>query len=447
MDNENMNLNQENGEFEEINSNAENNGQSVTSDEPVISEEPVIPNSEPTVTFETVSKPIENNSNTGIKVFFSMIAVIVSLIIAVTAGYILGFKEDTSPKFDASTPVADKNTAMYESSKATVFDNVNPSVVGITAYSNDGVGYASGVIYTADGYIVTNDHIYSEIPSAKFLVTLYDGKTYPADFVAGDARSDLAVLKISADNLKKATFGSYSEVVQGEEVIAIGYPQGIPSKSIVTSGTISSTGIRISSTTSYSMKMIQTDTPINEGNSGGALVNMYSQVIGIPSVKIVDSKADNIGFAIPSDTVVKVVDSLIKNGYVEDRGRLGITYQAIDSVYSEIQGMPAGLLVNSITEDSDLNGKGIQKGDIITHINNVEITSSNVALDIIESVKLDEALSFTVYHSSNKSVTTVYASLLPDKGNSSYTNKVTEGGQGNGDSQFGGSFDDFFSDH
>lgn len=399
-----------------------------------------------TVRFDTVSVPVEHSSNTGIKVFFSIIAVVVALIIAISCGYVFGTKQDGHHGFTASTAVADKQQSEYQSDKTAVFNDVNPSVVGISVYSGTKLSsYASGIIYTTDGYIVTNDHVYSETSSPKFLVTLYDGTTYDAEFVAGDTRSDLAVLKIEADNLKKATFGNYEQVTVGEEVIAIGYPLGISSKSVLTSGTVSSVGVRFSSTTNYSMKMIQTDAPINPGNSGGALVNMYSQVIGIPSVKLLSTTYDNVGYAIPSSTVVKVVDSLIKYGYVEGRGRLGITYTEVNTITSKVNNIPTGLMVATITTDSDLNGKGINQGDIITHINDTKITTSSVALDIIESTAPGVVMSFTVYHTDTKTSETVYASLLPDQGNSSYTDKVT-------DDQSSNSFnsnenDDFFSDH
>lgn len=410
-------------------------------------------NEEKTVMFNTVSRPVDRNSNTGLKVFFSMLAVIVALIIAVSAGYIFGNNNGSTKKhygYSVTTSTAGKSDSEYQSNKSNVFDNVNPSVVGITVYSDStAAGYASGVIYTTDGYIVTNDHIYSDVASALFLVTLYDGSTYDAEFVAGDTRSDLAVLKIDADGLKKATFGNYDEVTAGEEVISVGYPQGISAGAILTSGTVSASGVRFTSTSSYSMKMIQTDAPINPGNSGGALVNMYSQVIGIPSVKMTGYSYDNVGYAIPSSTVVAVADSLIKYGYVEGRGRLGITYYEIDSVTAKLQDIPSGLQVKEINDDSDLSGKGIQTGDIITHINDVRITSSSVALDIIESTKAGETMSFTVYHmSSSKTSETVYATLLPDPGNSSYTNKVTtEVPDSSGSSPFGSKNDDFYSDH
>ncbi len=401
-----------------------------------------------TVTFDAVAKLVEQEHNTGLKVFFSMIAVVVALIIAVSAGYVFGSKQSSGigTNILGSTATADKNEAEHQYSKTVVYNNVNPSVVGISVCT-DGelMGYASGVVYTEDGYIVTNDHIYADVTSPEFLVTLYDGTVLSAEFVAGDTRSDLAVLKIEATGLKKATFGNYSEVTTGEEVITIGYPTGVSSDSILTSGTVSSPAVRFSGSSSYSTKMIQTDAPINPGNSGGALVNMYSQVIGIPSVKLAGTSYDNVGYAIPSDTVTAVADSLIKYGYVEGRGRLGITYQAVDTVTGIITGEPTGLKIASVSDDSDLYGKGINVGDIITHINNTKITGSNIALDIIESTAPGVPMSFTVYHSDTKKSETVYASLLPDQGSSSYTVKVTDESN---DNPFGsGDFNDFFSDH
>lgn len=400
-----------------------------------------------TVTFDTVTKPVEHTSNTGVKVFFSMIAVVVALIIAVSAGYVLGNNQSnsTNNKIPGSTSTVGKDEANHQYNITAVYNNVNPSVVGISVYTNKTLmGYASGVVYTEDGYIVTNDHIYAEVASPKFLVTLYDGSIYDAEFIAGDTRSDLAVLKINATGLKKATFGNYSEVISGEEVITIGYPTGVSAKSVLTFGTVSSPAVRFTGSSSYSTKMIQTDAPINPGNSGGALVNMYSQVIGIPSIKLAGTSYDNVGYAIPSDTVIKVADSLIKHGYVVGRGRLGITYTEINSVMGKITGSPTGLKISKISDDSDLYGKGINANDIITHINNVEITSSDVALDIIESTAPGVPLNFTVYHEKTKTSGSVFASLLPDQGNSSYKIQFTDESTGN---PFGGSSDDFFSDH
>ena len=401
---------------------------------------------EPTVRFDTVEKTALQNTNTGIKVFFALISVIVMLIIAVSVGYIFGKKtEDTSQNYLPPNTFETKGDSTELSSYSEVFDKTKSSVVCITVYndSQGAKGYASGVIYTSDGYIITNDHIYSGIVSPKFLVRLSDGTEYKAKFIAGDTRSDLAVLKIDAKGLTAVSFGSYDEVVVGEEVVAIGYQSGAGEDAILTVGTVSSTCIRVTTTSLYSTKMLQTDTPINPGSSGGALVNMYSQVIGITSAKLVGSVYDSVGYAIPSSTVVKIVDSLIKNGYVEGRGKLGITYTVIDAISAESLNLPRGLLVSDITEDSDLSGKNISKNDIITHINDIEITRSNIALDIIESTLPGQSMSFTVYHPSTKTTETIYASLIPDQGSSSYSNEIvpeTDNPLNSGDS-------DFYSDH
>ena len=417
---------------------------------PSVEEDRYIPYSEsnPTVTFDTVTKPIENGSNLGLKVFFAIIAITISLVIAVAAGFVFGSKTSGSfnnGAFGGSTSLSTRGDSTVANDKIKVFNNVNDSIVAITVYTSKGIqGYASGVVYTTDGYIITNDHIYSEVASPEFLITFANGSEYKADFVAGDTRSDLAVLKVNATGFKKADFADSDEISIGEDVIAVGYPQGAEGKSILTSGTISSKGVRVSATSSYSMKMIQTDTAINPGNSGGALVDMYSKVIGITSVKLAGTQYDNVGYAIPSKTVVKIVDSLIKNKYVEGRGRLGIQYTAVNSIMSEQTGVPTGLQVAVVDEDSQLYTK-IKKNDIITHINDVKITESNTALDIIENTAPGVTMSFTVYHVSDKTTETVYASLLPDQGGSSYVNKIADEGTG---LPFGnGSEDDFFSDH
>ncbi len=381
---------------------------------------------EPTVTFEAVKPHNSEGSSLGIKVFFAMLAVVVMLVASVAVGYIFGISNtETPPIYNSSTSLQNKSES-NSTDNITVYNNLSMSVVNIVVYNSKEVSSsASGVVYTSDGYIVTNDHIYSSVSSPKFLVRFADGTEYDAVFVAGDTRSDLAVLKIDAKDLKPVVFGNYNEVVTGESVVAMGYPSGAGVEPIFTSGTVSAKGTRVTGTSSYSVKMIQTDTPINPGNSGGALVNMYSQVIGITSVKLVGSQYDSVGYAIPSSTVVNVVDSLIKNGFVENRGKLGITYSQIDTVTSKIQNLPTGLLIQSVSTDSDFYGKNLKTGDIITHINDVAIVRSDVALDIIDATKPGESMSITVYHTSTGTSEKIYGTLIPDQGNSSYTTEIT----------------------
>lgn len=405
--------------------------------------------SEPTLSFDKVNASNNSASSTGIKVFFSLIAIMVLIICGIAIGFIFGKGSTYNNKQGInSVNIVNKNENHKVGNYTTAYNNTAQSVVSITVYTDsEGImSYASGVVYSQDGYIVTNDHIYSEVSSPKFLVTMVDGTEYKAKFVAGDTRSDLAVLKINATNLKPATFGNSDEIILGEEVIAIGYPSGASGSAILTSGTISSRGIRVSTSSSYTMKMIQTDTAINPGSSGGALVNMYSQVVGITSAKLVGNAYDSVGYAIPSVTVVRVVNSLITNGYVADRGKLGITYREIDTILSEVNNLPCGLLIDSVSTDSELYGKNISKGDVITHINDIEIKNSKIALDIIESTIPGKTMSFTVYHPNTKRSELIYGSLIADKGTSSYSNNVIDEDKTN-KNPFDNNTSDFYSDH
>lgn len=401
---------------------------------------------EPTVTFSSVTEADKQSSN-GIKVFFSIIAVAALLVIAVSTGFIFGKNTSNSikPPVFNTTSLNNKVENAFTSDYTKIFNSVKDSVVSITVWTEKkgAVSSASGVIYKENGYIVTNDHIYSDVSSPKFLVTLANGKEYDAEFIAGDTRSDLAVLKIDATGLKTAVFGNSAEVVIGEQVVAVGFPSGAGTLPILTNGIISSNGLRVTTTSSYSTKMLQTNTAINPGSSGGALVNMYSQVIGITSAKLAGEEYDSVGYAIPSVTVVNIVDSLIKNGYVADRGRLGITYTEVDYIYSKAQNMPRGIYIQSVSEDSDFVGK-LKKGDIITHVNDIEITDSEILLDIIEQTKPGSTLSFTVKRSSGE-VESVFGVLIADKGSSSYKNSLDTLPEIN--NPFGNKDNDSYSDH
>ncbi len=373
----------------------------------------------------TAYSPIEKKSTTpkGVKVFAMVLAVALLLTCGCTAGYLVGKKSGASGNrlFSETTlDLADRPQDTDAYSTAQVYDLVNKSVVGVKAYNQAGNGsMASGIIYTEDGYVITNDHIYSGIPGAKFKVTTYDGKVYDAAYVAGDTRSDLAVLKIDSDGFYPATFGNSNELITGENVVVIGRPNGVLENSI-TRGIVSLPKRRVSVNTNYSMNLIQTDSPINPGNSGGALVNMYGQVIGITSSKIIGEEVDGIGFAIPTATAKSVIESLIQYGCVNDRTKLGITYKMVDAVAAEVNNLPTtGVLIADISPESGLNGK-VQKGDLITHVQGVPITTDGVILDAIEACKPGDSLEFSVY-TKGGSTTVVRAELLPDTGASSYT--------------------------
>ncbi|OJU18377.1 MAG: hypothetical protein BGN88_04620 [Clostridiales bacterium 43-6] len=412
---------------------------------------------EPQQTNEPEIQEKPKSNMTGLRVFCAIMALVVFTSIGASVGYLVGVKNDgvtsgVGGKIDFSqqeTPtVADvKPDASGKYTTAQVARIVSPSVVFIYVYTEGNKttntqpvgGQASGIIMDKNGYILTNDHIYSEVPNAKFLVALSDGRELDADFVAGDSRSDLAVLKIrNPSNLTPAVFGNSDALQVGDDVIAIGSPDGLDDT--VTKGIVSAVNRRVTggsqNQTKYSMKCIQTDTAINPGNSGGALVNMYGQVIGVNSSKIVDETVEGIGFAIPIKAAKTIADSLVKNGYIINRGRLGITYQMVDTLSSRIYKDEIGLKISEIALDSDLNNRGISKGDTIKKIDGKEITNSDMVLDIIESKKPSETVILDIYVATTKQIKTVTVKLLADKGSSSY-NSTQQGTTLNKNNPFG----------
>jgi serine protease Do len=404
---------------------------------------PYIPQYSP-INYSAVT-PVKNTkpASRGLKFFALIMAAVIALTSACTAGYFLGKGMETNQ--NAVVGLAAKPANTDEMTAAQVYEKVNPSVVGITVYNSKGVAAnATGVIYSADGYVVTNDHIYSEVGAAQFRIFTHDNKEYDAEFVAGDKVSDLAVLKIKGEKFAKASFGNSDQLIFGESVVAIGRPGGSENASSVTKGIISATSRRVQTTSSYSARLIETDTPINPGSSGGALVNMYGQVIGITSSKLASSEIDAVGYAIPTTVMKRIVGELIKHGKVLSRAKLGISYTAINSVTAKInKSEHIGLLVSEVSEDSDLYKK-LSAGDIITHINGVQITDDDIVLDLIESCKAGDTISVTFVN--KKGTKTVDAVLKANIGESSYsavekapeTKPDSSGGQGG---QGGGAFD------
>lgn len=374
----------------------------------------------------------------GLKVFALIMAAVILLTGASVAGYFLGKNRSVyGTHKNISVNLAAKPADTDELTAAEVYEKVNSSIVGITVYNSAGKGsQASGVFYSKDGYIVTNDHIYSEVGAPKFKVYTSEGKEYDAKYIAGDQVSDLAILKIDGSGFTPAEFGNSDEIVFGENVVAVGRPSDATQASSITKGIISSTGRRVKTTSNYSAKLIQTDSAINPGSSGGALVNMYGQVIGITSSKLAGVSYDAVGYAIPTKTMKRICEELIKNGKVISRAKLGITYTAINSVTAEINGYDCvGLYVASVSEDSDLYGK-VGEGDVITHINDIEVTSDDIVLDVIEESSAGDKISVTVLTKKGKEIT-LEAVLKANTGVSSYSSDINLGSSSGSNSSEG----------
>ena len=298
-----------------------------------------------------------------------------------------------------------------ELSTEDIVEKVLPSVVGIessftienarNSFSDFGFGFdfgdsmpsssnysgsGTGVIISENGYIVTNAHViydseYGAGIADSVSVLIGDDDTYEAEIIGYDVDCDLAVLKIDEKGLTPAEFGNSDELKLGESVIAIGNPLGFDLKNTVTGGMISGLDRDIT-INDKAMNLIQTDTAINSGNSGGPLINKYGQVIGINSSKMSSSYStsgasiEGIGFAIPSNLTSSIIDDLMKYGYVTGKPQLGISCQDVTETISKMYDMPVGIYVYSVSEDSAADKAGIRKGDIIVAIDGKKVTTA-----------------------------------------------------------------------
>ena len=255
-------------------------------------------------------------------------------------------------------------------------------------------GEGSGVIFSEDGYIVTNQHVVDGATSLSVVTS--DGTSYEATLVGEDTQTDLAVLKIDAEGLTPAEFGSSEDLQVADEVMAIGNPGGLQLSSSVTMGYVSALNRAVTnSETGYTLNCIQTDAAINPGNSGGALVDMNGHVVGINSSKIAAVDYEGLGFAIPSDTVQPVVSDLIEYGYVKDRPMLGITGEYVDSMRAAFLGLKQGYVVNEVVSEN-AKASGLQKYDVITAIDDTQVTSSSTIENYIANKKPGDTVTLTV---------------------------------------------------
>ena len=285
--------------------------------------------------------------------------------------------------------------------------NVN-STVGITTsvttnfwgFQTTSAASGSGFILTGDGYVLTNYHVIES--SNSISVTLYDGKSYDAVLIGYDESSDIAVLKIDAEGLTPVVLGDSDNLNVGDSVVAIGNPLGELTFSL-TSGAVSALNREITLSNSVTMNLIQTDCAINSGNSGGALFNLYGEVIGITNAKYSGSGSgasiDNIGFAIPINHVRGIVESIIENGYVA-KPYIGVT---VSDVSEETMGygLPAGAAVRAVSEDSPAEKAGLQVNDIITAVNGKEISGRTGLSEAVSAASVGDTLTLTVYRQGN----------------------------------------------
>lgn len=279
-------------------------------------------------------------------------------------------------------------------------------------------GEGSGVIMSeADGktYIMTCAHVIAD--GSTFKVTTNDGTEYDATMVGVDNQTDIGVLSIDATGLQIAEFANSDGIEVGEQCVAIGCPGGSKFMNSVATGIVSALDRPVSSSIGYNNECIQTDTAINPGNSGGALFNMQGQIIGINSSKIASTEYEGMGFAVPSNTAVDTANSLIKNGYVAGRAKLGITYAPITNAsnasailaalnekgFKDAQGT---MIVNEVSSDSDLADKDVKQYDMIVAINGETLTSTDVMTSVLSKSSPGDTVKLTIARIENNQIKT-----------------------------------------
>lgn len=421
---------------------------------------------------KTVNSTVEKKKKSkGFKGFMIALAAVVVCVAVVLGVYPRINKKEAKAESGDDTQIVlnetptVKNTSSLPTSeeiaaKAEKF-NVGIKLYGQTqsifssSSQNSLVGEGSGIIMGVDSskkytYIVTCAHVISAVKTSGYTMTItdYQGNSYDGILVGYDSKTDVGVVKIEKTGLVSAEFGDSTTLKKGQTVYAIGNPGGSEFFGSFTQGMVSAIDRPISSESGYEMKCIQHTTPINSGNSGGALMNEYGQVIGINSSKIVSTGYEGMAFAIPISDAKEIIDDIIANGYVTNRPKLGISYAAAEkyqqyAMVVKLKDLPSGsLVIASINSDSSLANTKAKVGDLITAVDGEPLDTADVLLDKIENGKVGDKLKLELCRiNSDYSIDTftVEATLVEDKGNSNETETTTE-------SQIQGGYDwgDFF---
>ena len=287
-----------------------------------------------------------------------------------------------------------------------------PSIVGIKAGYEDRAGYSwgSGIVLSADGYILTNQHVCSGASTAA--VVFSDGTEWEAALIGEDYQTDLAVLRIDREDLTPAEFGESEALSIGDRVAAIGNPMGAYLSETMTDGIISGLD-RDVTVNGRKMTLLQTNAAMNEGSSGGPLLNMYGQVIGVINMKLVNAyyggvTIEGLGFAIPSATVKTVADQLIAAGAVLGRPAIGVVLGAVPAEIAEYYEIPRGLYIYSVDAHSDAARQGVRAGDILLRLDGQEVHATGEVLQPYEAYAVGDTVTLALWrdgHTFERAVT------------------------------------------
>ena len=272
------------------------------------------------------------------------------------------------------------------------------SVVSITASAQSGKSSGTGIVLSADGYLITNHHV---IENAQVIaVQTSDDRQFQASIIGSDEASDLAVLKVDATDLQPAEFGDSGKLAVGDRVVAIGDPLGAQLRGTMTSGIVSAIN-RDLEVNDRTMTLIQTDAALNNGNSGGPLINCYGQVIGINTMKLrsyYSTTAEGLGFAIPMAVAKPILEELMENGYVAGRPAIGISYDTLPLAFRIYYNLPEGVYISAVYDGSDAQAKGVAAGDIITAVNGMRVTSIDELNRVKNQFTAGDSITLTLYN-------------------------------------------------
>ena len=272
------------------------------------------------------------------------------------------------------------------------------SVVSITASAQSGKSSGTGIVLSADGYLITNHHV---IENAQVIaVQTSDDRQFQASIIGSDEASDLAVLKVDATDLQPAEFGDSGKLAVGDRIVAIGDPLGAQLRGTMTSGIVSAIN-RDLEVNDRTMTLIQTDAALNNGNSGGPLINCYGQVIGINTMKLrsyYSTTAEGLGFAIPMAVAKPILEELMENGYVAGRPAIGISYDTLPLAFRIYYNLPEGVYISAVYDGSDAQAKGVTAGDIITAVNGTRVTSIDELNRVKNQFTAGDSITLTLYN-------------------------------------------------
>ena len=298
-----------------------------------------------------------------------------------------------APATPASEDEADGALSLQE-----IYKKCIGSVVSITASSQSGKSSGTGIVLSADGYLITNHHV---IENAQVIaVQTSDDRQFQASIIGSDEASDLAVLKVDATDLQPAEFGDSGKLAVGDRVVAIGDPLGAQLRGTMTSGIVSAIN-RDLEVNDRTMTLIQTDAALNNGNSGGPLINCYGQVIGINTMKLrsyYSTTAEGLGFAIPMAVAKPILEELMENGYVAGRPAIGISYDTLPLAFRIYYNLPEGVYISAVYDGSDAQAKGVTAGDIITAVNGTRVTSIDELNRVKNQFTAGDSITLTLYN-------------------------------------------------